>query len=73
MRQPGLDNRHRDENGEICQKRGDTLNENFSRPIPQFSPKTTLQRMRDVTGKVSEEAIRRAAKKLEKVKQELTK
>jgi hypothetical protein len=66
MRQPGLDNRHRDENGEIRQRRGDTLNENLSRPIPQFSPKTTLQRMRDVTGKVSEEAIRRAAKKLEK-------
>jgi hypothetical protein len=62
----GLDGRGRDKDGEIRQKRGDTLNGNLSRPIPQFSPETTLQMMRDVTGKVSEEAVRRAAKKLDK-------
>ena len=40
MKEQGLDNRHRDRNppkaGEIQQKRGDTLNRNLPRPIPQF-------------------------------------
>jgi hypothetical protein len=70
MKQPGLDGRHRDETppkaGEIQQKRSDTLNENLSRPIPQFGPRVTLGEMRDATGKVSEEAVRRAARKLDK-------
>jgi hypothetical protein len=61
----GLDDRGRDKDGEIRQKRGDTLNENLPKPIPQFSGKATLQQMRDATGKVSEEAVRRAAKKLD--------
>jgi hypothetical protein len=60
----GLDNRSRDEDGEIRQKRGDTKNKNLSRPIPQFSGNATLDFMREETGKVSEEAVRRAAKKL---------
>jgi len=68
MKEPGLDNRHRDEAppkaGEIQQKRGDTLNKNLSKPIPQFSPNAKLSTMRKVTGKVSEEAVRRAAKNL---------
>lgn len=67
MKEPGLDNRHRDKNppkaGEIQQKRGDTLNKNLPRPIPQFSPNATLSRMREETGKVSVEAVRRAAKR----------
>jgi hypothetical protein len=70
MKQPGLDNRHRDENppkaGEIQQKRSDTLNKNLSRPIPQFPLNTTLGTMREKTGKVSEQAVRRAAAKLDK-------
>ena len=68
MKEPGLDNRHRDKNppkaGEIQQKRGDTLNKNLPKPIPQFSPNATLATMRKETGKISEEAVRRAAKRL---------
>jgi len=70
MKEPGLDGRHRDKNppkaGEIQQKRSDTLNKNLPRPIPQFPLNTTLGRMREITGKVSEEAVRRAAAKLNK-------
>jgi hypothetical protein len=63
MKQPGLDNRHRDEDGTIRQKRGDTLNKNLPRPILGFSDETTLQQMRDATGKISERDVRSAAKK----------
>jgi hypothetical protein len=67
MKEPGLDNRHRDKNrpkaGEIQQKRGDTLNENLPKPIPEFSGKAKLSTMRKKTGKVSVEDVRRAAKK----------
>ena len=66
MKEPGLDNRHRDKNppksGEIQQKRGDTLNKNLPTPIPQFSGKATLETMRKETGKTSVESVRRAAK-----------
>ena len=68
MKQPGLDKRHRDKDGEIQKKRGDTQNQNLDRPIPGFSPTTTLQQMRDATGKDSEDAVRRAAAKLNKPK-----
>lgn len=61
----GLDDRARDEKppkaGEIRQKRGDTLNKNLPRPIPQFGPNVRLDTMRKKTGKTSEEAVRRAA------------
>jgi hypothetical protein len=66
MKEPGLDGRHRDKNspksGEIQQKRSDALNKNLPRPIPEFSPNATVARMRQATGKISVEAIRRAAK-----------
>ncbi len=66
MKEPGLDNRHRDKTppkaGEIQQKRGDTLNKNLPKPIPQFSGNARLDTMRKETGKTSEEAVRRAAK-----------
>jgi len=68
MKEPGLDGRHRDKNrpkaGEIQQKRSDTLNKNLPKPIPEFSPNATLGTMRKVTGKVSEAAVRRAARRL---------
>jgi hypothetical protein len=68
MKEPGLDGRHRDKNppkaGEIQQKRSDTLNGNLSRPIPEFRADATLGAMRKATGKVSEAAVRRAAKRL---------
>jgi hypothetical protein len=54
MKEPGLDNRHRDKNapkaGEIQQKRGDTLNKNLPKPI-QFSPNAKLATTRAETGK----------------------
>jgi hypothetical protein len=66
MKEPGLDGRHRDKSvpkkGEIQQKRGDTLNKNLPRPIPEFSSNTRLDTMRRETGKTSVEAVRRAAK-----------
>lgn len=68
MKEPGLDGRHRDKaspkTGEIQQKRSDTLNRNLSTPIPQFRSDATLGRMRQETGKISEEAVRRAARNL---------
>ena len=64
MKKPGLDSRHRDKHGEIQQKRSDTLNKNLSKPIPQFSPDTTLGKMRKKTGKINEADVRRAAAKL---------
>jgi hypothetical protein len=64
MKEPGLDGRHRDKDGEIQQKRGDTLNKNLSKPIPQFSPNTTLAKMREKTGKISEADVKRAAARL---------
>jgi len=66
MKEPGLDKRHRDKDGEIQQKRSDTLNKNLSKPIPQFSPEATLGKMREKTGKVSEESVCRAAAKMKK-------
>lgn len=66
MKEPGLDNRHRDKNppksGEIQQKRGDTLNRNLPKPVPEFRADTRLDTMRKETGKVGVEAVRRAAK-----------
>ena len=68
MKEPGLDSRHRDKKppkaGRIQQKRGDTLNENLDNPIPQFSPKATLGTMREKIGKMSEEAVRKVARKI---------
>jgi len=65
MKEPGLDNRHRDKaspkTGEIQQKRGDTLNKNLSKPIPQFRGDTKLETMRKATGQTSIEKVRRAA------------
>ena len=62
MDEPGLDGRHRDENGRIQQKRGDTLNKNLPQPISEFSPNAKLGTMRKETGQVSIEAVRKAAK-----------
>jgi hypothetical protein len=66
MKEPGLDGRHRDKDGEIQQKRSDTLNKNLSQPIPQFRADATLGHMRKVTGEVSEAAVRKAAAKTKK-------
>lgn len=67
MKQPGLDGRHRDTTppkaGEISQKRGDTLNKNLPKPIPEFPPNTRLDTMRKQTRKVSVEDVTKAAKK----------
>jgi hypothetical protein len=42
-------------------KRGDTLNKNLPKPAPEFPPNTTLDTVRERTGKVIEDAVRRAA------------
>jgi len=66
MKEPGLDNRHRDQKqpkaGEIQQKRGDTLNKNLPRPIEGFSGNAKLSTMREQTGKTGIETVRKAAK-----------
>ena len=66
MKEPGLDNRHRDKTppkaGEIQQKRGDTLNKNLPEPILQFSPNAKLETMRKETGKTSVKDVTQAAK-----------
>ena len=70
MKEPGLDGRHRDKSspkaGEIQQKRSDTLNKNLPKPIPQFPPDTTLGEMRQATGKIGEDEVRRAATRIAK-------
>lgn len=66
MKEPGLDDRHRDRDGEIQQKRGDTLNKNLPEgAIPEFSPNARLDTMRKATGKTSIKDVRKAAKKRE--------
>ena len=62
MKKPGLDDRHRDKDGAIQQKRSDTQNKNLPNPIPGFKPDTTLKTMREKTGKTSEKDIRNAVK-----------
>lgn len=70
MKEPGLDGRHRDKaapkKGEIQQKRGDTLNKNLPKPIPEFRGDSRLDTMRKATGQVSVEKVRQAAAKLRK-------
>jgi hypothetical protein len=64
MKEPGLDERHRDRDGEIQQKRGDALNKNLPEgAIPEFSPNARLDTMRKATGKTSIKDVRKAAKK----------
>ena len=66
MKEPGLDSRYRDKTppkaGEIQQKRGDILNKNLLKPIPQFSPNARLDTMRRETGKISVKEGQQAAK-----------
>jgi hypothetical protein len=68
MKEAGLDGRHRDKaapkKGEIQQKRGDTLNGNLPKPIPQFRADTKLATMRRETGQLAVEKVREAAAKL---------
>jgi hypothetical protein len=66
MKEPGLDNRHRDKTGRIQRKRDDAINKNLSPPIPQFSRSATMGHMRKVTGKESEADVRRAAARMKK-------
>jgi hypothetical protein len=63
MKEPGLDNRHRDITGRIDQKRSDALNKNLAKPIAGFSGNASVGFMRKETGKVSLAAIAKAAKK----------
>jgi hypothetical protein len=60
MKEPGLDNRHRDINGRFDPKRSDALNKNLPNPIAGFSGNTSVGFMRKATGKVSLAAITKA-------------
>jgi hypothetical protein len=60
MKQPGLDGRHRDKDGTISRKHGNTLNKNLPKPIDGFTGNTSLAKMRDKTGQESEAGIRKA-------------
>jgi hypothetical protein len=64
MKEPGLDGRHRDEDGEISLKHGNTQNRHLPEPIPQFPPEMTVEEMRRMTGETSIEKIRQAAESL---------
>ncbi len=66
MKQPGLDGRHRDINGEISQKHGNTRNGNLPRPIQGFLDSTTLSEMRRITGEIGEAKIRKVAKEIKR-------
>ncbi len=64
--EPAPDGRHRDhpgpKGGQIDQKHSNAINKNLPRPIAGFSPNATVKYMRQETGKVGLEAIRKAAK-----------
>ncbi len=66
MKEPGLDNRHRDQappkTGRIDLKRSDALNKNLPQPIPGFAGNASVGFMRKETGKTSLADIRKAAK-----------
>ena len=51
MKELGLDDRHRDKNppreGQLQQERGDTLNKNLPKSIPQLPANATLETMRE--------------------------
>ena len=61
MKEPGLDDRHRDKDGEIDLKHGNTQNRHLPVPIPQYEPMVTVDQMRQDTGEVSIEKIRQKA------------
>lgn len=62
MKEPGLDNRHRNKDGKIQQKRSDTLNKNLPNPVPGYGPNVPLGDIRKNTGKTSEKDIRNSIK-----------
>jgi hypothetical protein len=62
MKEPGLDKRHRDQDGKIHLKNGNALNKNLAQPIQGFSPQAKVETMRKVTGEKSLAGIRAAAK-----------
>lgn len=64
VKEPGLDNRHRDKDGKIQQKRGDTLNKNLPIPIDGFSPNTRLDTMREKTEETSIDGVRNTVRNL---------
>ncbi len=61
MKEPGLDGRHRDKDGKISKKHGNTRNENLPKSIAQFRSDATLKTMRKETGQTSEKKVREAA------------
>ena len=66
MKEPGLDKRHRNKDGTISGKHGNTLNRNLPTPIDGFGPNVSLAEMREKTGETSEKAIRAAVARKKK-------
>jgi len=66
MKEPGLDGRHRNRDGKISEKHGNTLNRNLPTPIAQFPGGKTLAQMRQATGETSESKVRAAAARMRK-------
>lgn len=62
MKEPGLDDRHRNKDGKIQKKRSDTLNKNLPNPVPGYGDNVTLGKIRKDTGKTSEKDIRDTVK-----------
>jgi hypothetical protein len=61
MKEPGLDGRHRDKDGKIELKKGNTLNKNLAHPVKEFSPLAKVETMRKKTGQKSIAGIRKIA------------
>jgi hypothetical protein len=63
---PGLDGRHRDDNGRISRKRGDTKIESLKDEYPELRPfpdEATLGQVRDQHGMDSLDALLRELRK----------
>jgi hypothetical protein len=58
MKEPGLDGRHRDADGRISQKHGNTKNANLSQPIKGLPENMTVDEMRKASGQESLKDIR---------------
>lgn len=67
MKEPGLDDRHRDRDGTIQRKRGDAFNGNLPVPIQGFSPRARVDTMRERTGGFSLKEIQEIMDRLRKL------
>ena len=62
MKEAGLDDRHRNQDGTTRQKRGDAQARNLLQSIPGSCTKATVEQLRKQTGQESERGIRDAVR-----------